>query len=520
MLEKYLNSRFLVLYLSPFFLGSLSVFSFQPYNITFINFFILPIFFYLTVYINSKSKNNFRKKPYKKNLFIFGILFGFGFYLSGISWITNSLTFDANFKILIPFAFVLIPLFLSLFMGFVTLLIGPFLSYNFSSILIFSGSIALSDYLRSKVLTGFPWNLWAYSVSSFTEIFQVLNLLGLFAFNLMVITIYILPALFFYKISTIRKTIVFFSMTLLILALYIYGSYKLNKNKVYLKKINERVNVKIVSPNFELEYGLNVKQIKNKLEKLIRYSEPDGNKKTFFIWPEGVFSGYNYNDILVFKNLIKKNFDKDHYIVFGVNKLKDNTKKYYNSLVVINNEFEIIQQYNKQKLVPFGEFLPLEGLLNKFGLKKITEGQGSFQRGKNKINIQIEKLNILPLICYEVIFTKFIQEAKIDTNLIINISEDAWFGDTIGPHQHYIKSIYRAVENGTFLLRSANKGISAIIDNKGVEVKKLNRNEAGNIEFEVPLIKSKKNKNDLIFIVLLITYLIIFNFNKFKKYEK
>jgi len=336
----------------------------------------------------------------------------------------------------------------------------------------------------------------------------------------MVITIYILPALFFYKISTIRKTIVFFSMTLLILALYIYGSYKLNKNKVYLKKINERVNVKIVSPNFELEYGLNVKQIKNKLEKLIRYSEPDGNKKTFFIWPEGVFSGYNYNDILVFKNLIKKNFDKDHYIVFGVNKLKDNTKKYYNSLVVINNEFEIIQQYNKQKLVPFGEFLPLEGLLNKFGLKKITEGQGSFQRGKNKINIQIEKLNILPLICYEVIFTKFIQEAKIDTNLIINISEDAWFGDTIGPHQHYIKSIYRAVENGTFLLRSANKGISAIIDNKGVEVKKLNRNEAGNIEFEVPLIKSKKNKNDLIFIVLLITYLIIFNFNKFKKYEK
>ena len=83
--------------------------------------------------------------------------------------------------------------------------------------------------------------------------------------------------------------------------------------------------------------------------------------------------------------------------------------------------------------------------------------------------------------------------------MIINISEDGWFGDTIGPNQHYAKAIFRAVEKGTYLLRSANKGISAIIDNKGILIKQLNRNEAGNIELDVPLIKSKKNKNDLIF---------------------
>ena len=137
MLDKYLNNRFLVLYLTPFFIGLLTVFSFQPFNITLLNFLILPIFFYLIVYINKKSKSIFRKKPYRKNLFTFGFLFGFGFYLSGISWITNSLTFDENFKILIPFAIILIPLFLGLFLGFVVLIIGPFLNYNFSSILIF-----------------------------------------------------------------------------------------------------------------------------------------------------------------------------------------------------------------------------------------------------------------------------------------------------------------------------------------------------------------------------------------------
>ena len=114
------------------------------------------------------------------------------------------------------------------------------------------------------------------------------------------------------------------------------------------------------------------------------------------------------------------------------------------------------------------------------------------------------------MICYEVIFTELVQKSETNTNLIINISEDGWFGDSIGPDQHFSKSIFRAIENNTFFLRSANKGISAIIDNKGNVIKQLNRNEAGSIEFNVPLIKSNKNKNDLIFFILLITYLFIF----------
>ena len=114
MIEKYLNNRLVILYLIPFFFGSLTILTFEPFNFTILNFIIFPLFFYLVVYINKKSKVTYRKKPFKKNLFIFGLLFGFGFYLSGISWITNSLTFDENFKILIPFALVLIPLFLEI----------------------------------------------------------------------------------------------------------------------------------------------------------------------------------------------------------------------------------------------------------------------------------------------------------------------------------------------------------------------------------------------------------------------
>ena len=118
MIKKYLNSRFLTLYLIPFIIGSFTTLTFQPFNYTFINLLVFPTCFYLLVFINKKSRSIYRKKPYKKNFFIFGMLFGFGFYLSSISWITNSLTFDENFKILIPFSLILIPLFLSLFIAF------------------------------------------------------------------------------------------------------------------------------------------------------------------------------------------------------------------------------------------------------------------------------------------------------------------------------------------------------------------------------------------------------------------
>ena len=510
MIEKYLNNRFLSLYLIPFIFGSLTTLSFAPFNLSLINFFILPLIFYLLVYINKKSKAVYRKKPYKKNLFIFGSAFGFGFYLSGISWITNSLTFDENFKILIPFALILIPLFLSLFIGLTLLVIGPLLKLDFASLVVFSLSLAFSDYLRSNILTGFPWNLWAYSAIEFKEILQIVNVIGLYSFNLFVITVFTLPAIIFFKISKTKKLIGFLFIFSIILSFYIYGNYEINKNKEYLRGNIEKTYVKIISPNFDLEYGLSVQAIENRFKKLIKYSDPDKNKETLFIWPEGVFSGYSYDEILIFRKLITKNFSKKHNIIFGVNKLSPNSNQYYNSMLVLNNNFDIIQSYNKRKLVPFGEFLPFENIFKKVGLKKITEGHGSFLEGKENNNLIFGKLRILPLICYEIIFPSLIKKSDDKTNLIINISEDGWFGKSIGPDQHFSKSILRAIESNTFLLRSANRGVSAIIDNKGNIIKKLNRNEAGNIEFQVPIIKSNKIKNDLIFFILLITYLLFF----------
>ena len=511
MVEQYLNNRFLVLYITPLLLGLLTVFSFQPFNFSILNFFILPLFFYFIVFIKKKSRSTYRKKPYRKNLFIFGTIFGFSFFLSNIHWITNSLTFDENFKILIPFGLILIPLFLSLFFSLVTIIVGPLLSLNLPSIIFFSASLAVSDFIRAKILTGFPWNLWVYSFSSLTEVIQVLNIVGLFAFNLLSITIFLLPAVLFLKLDFVKKILILLLLPILFFLSYIYGSHSINLNQKKLKDVEEKFNLKVISPNFDLIYGLDNEEIEIRLKKLIKYSEPEKNLKTLFVWPEGVFSGYSFDEIIKLKSIFKENFSKNHFILFGINKINEKEKGIYNSLIITNYQLEILQEYNKQKLVPFGEFLPMENFLRKFGFKKITEGHGSFLKGQKQNNLIIENLNILPLICYEIIFTELIQSSKNKTNLIVNISEDGWFGQSIGPHQHFAKSIFRAVENNTFLVRSANKGISAIINNKGEILKKLTSFEAGNIQIEIPLIKNKnKNKNDLIFFALLITYIFVF----------
>ena len=193
-------------------------------------------------------------------------------------------------------------------------------------------------------------------------------------------------------------------------------------------------------------------------------------------------------------------------------------------MVVLNHKLEILSLYNKINLVPFGEFLPFEKILSKFGLKKITPGYSSFSSGDERKLINLgnkfkEKL-ILPLICYEIIYPAKIKKNNQFPDLVINISEDAWFGDSIGPHQHYAKAIYRAVEEGVFIARSANKGISGFIDPNGRTLKFLDISESGNVEYKMPhFAKSSlysQYGNKIFFLIILMYIFLVLIFKKFK----
>jgi Apolipoprotein N-acyltransferase len=172
---KFFNRRFFILFIFPLFLGSITVLGFNPFNLLFVNAFSMSMLFYLVFYVKKKTQSSYRKKPFLKNLFFLGTSYGFGFFLFGLYWITYSLTFDPSFKFLIPFALIFIPLFLSLFFSLPIILIGRFVEFKISSIILISILFSISDFLRSFILTGFPWNLWAYSLSWSQESLQILN---------------------------------------------------------------------------------------------------------------------------------------------------------------------------------------------------------------------------------------------------------------------------------------------------------------------------------------------------------
>jgi len=515
---KNLFKKSYVVLLYPFFLGFLTSFSLPPYNYFIINFFTFSLFFIFII----KHLEVWEKK------FIYfkcGWLFGFGYFLSSLYWITIALTFDENFKILAPLSLIVIPSFLAVFYGLAIFIFSFFIkNKNISLVLIFSIIFGTIEFIRGTILTGFPWNLFAFSFSENLKFIQILSITGTYGFNMICITFFLIPAIFILKKE---KKEIFACLFFMFIAAFflIFGHIKLNNQKLVPLQKNDYI-IKVVSPKINIDRFYNNNNERKIIKDLIRLSSPDKDIPTIFIWPEGILTSTNLRDISIYKDLFIKNFSKKHLIILGINDaINDNGKiKIYNSLAVIDKNLNIKNFYYKNKLVPFGEFLPLENYLKKIGLRSITNNYESFSKGKTRKVIDTKNeyfsFSFLPLICYEIIYSgKLFKASNFD--FIINISEDGWFGNSVGPHQHFSHSIFRAIEEGKNIIRSTNNGITAHIGFNGEIIKKIESTHSGVIE----IIKFKKinstffskNGNKIFFYLLIIYISFVFFINIKKK---
>ena len=224
-------------------------------------------------------------------------------------------------------------------------------------------------------------------------------------------------------------------------------------------------------------------------------------------------------------DIFNQSFGENHLIGLGItkNELENEKYKFYNSFSVFDNKLNLIKDYKKINLVPFGEFLPLEKLLGIIGFKTLTHNIGSFEKGDSRQIIEVgknfKKLKFLPLICYEIIYSGNLTK-NYNFDFIINISEDGWFGKSIGPKQHFTHSIFRAIESGKYVIRSANNGRAAIINPLGEIEKKIDYGSDGYLDFEKrrnidPTFFSKYGNKIFIIFILLYIFL-IFSFNRIK----
>ena len=418
----------------------------------------------------------------------------------------------------------MVPAFLALFYGLVTFI---FYVINFKNVLssffLYSLIFGLIEYLRGNILTGFPWNLIVYSFSENISFLSLLSVIGTYSFNLIAISFFSAPAIYILKKSK-KEIIVCILILLLPIFFFTHGLYY---KKKFLSNETEKnsILIRVIGSSISLNRFYDNNQTEKIIRELIKLSSPDHNQKTFFLWPEGIIPNIYQDELYSYNSLFSKNFGENHQIGFGVTSRSSigNNYKYFNSFSVFDNNLNLIQNYNKNNLVPFGEFLPLENILNKIGLKTITNNFGSFDKGDSRNVISIksgsDQFKFLPLICYEIIYSGNLSK-DLNYNFIFNISEDGWFGKSIGPKQHFAHSIFRAIENGKYILRSANNGMTAIINPLGEIEEKIDFGEDGFIDFKESrshprtIFSTYGNK---IFLILILLYIfIIFSFNRIK----
>ena len=308
-----------------------------------------------------------------------------------------------------------------------------------------------------------------------------------------------------------------FFLLLLPIIFYLIGSFKIRsfqslnlvKNDYVIRAIGSKIHLNRFYGNIDAA---------SVIDELIELSEPNLDTKTLFIWPEGIIPNINQSELNKFEFLFNKRFNKNHLLGIGINSFES---KFYNTFSFYDHELNLVDTYNKVKLVPFGEFLPFEKILGNVGLKSLTNNYQSFSSGENREIIRINKndfdLKLLPLICYEIIYSGEIFDNS-DFDYILNISEDGWFGNSVGPHQHFAHSIFRAIESGKYLIRSANNGITAIINPTGYTEKKIPLGNSGYIDFSEKRVLNttlfSKLGNKLFLIIILLYIFLIFSFNR------
>jgi len=500
------------------FLGAVSSYSLPPYNYFIINFITFSLFF---IFIFNKKKRTRSNKCFFK----YGWCFGFGYFLFSLYWISISLTFDENLKFLIPVAIVLLPAFLAVFYGLITYLFSIFYSKSvISSFLIFSILFGTIEFIRGSILTGFPWNLISFSFSDSVYFIQILSLLGTYSFNLICISLFTVPALFILRNS--RVEIIVCSFFILVSAFFlVFGSIKKN-NFNSLESIKNPYTIRAISSNISLDRFYSKQDELKIINELIDIGASTKiETPIIFLWPEGIIPDSYLREMTIYKDLFLKKFRDHDLIIMGLNskERKNDKNLLFNSMTVFNNKLDIIVNYNKINLVPFGEFTPFESILNLIGLKTITNSYQSFSSGKTRVPLNIKNskidLNLLPLICYEIIYSgKLSKDDNFD--YIFNISEDGWFGNSIGPKQHFAHSIFRSIESGKYIIRSANNGISGIINPIGLVEQEVEFGSTGYVELsESKLVNPTlfmKYGNKIFLMFILVYIFFIFSFNNFR----
>lgn len=438
------------IFILSFIAGCIAVLSFAPFSVYPLSIVAFALLLFSWIKLNGK--------PWQT--FLSGWLFGLGFFGFGVSWVYISLNTYGNAPSL--FAALLTLLFVS-FLALFPALNGYLFNKLFPSnnlpkmLMFFPASVVLLEFLRSFIFTGFPWLFAGYSQIN-SPLKNIAPIFGVYGVSF---AVFLTSAAIVGFFLTKKK---FFKLLILLMVIFLWvGSYCLHNVKWTTPK-GESIRVSLVQGNIPLEDKWDEKKANSIMQDYYDLSFSDETTGQIIVWPEGAIPLLQWQIPKALKNIAKDARKFKTTIVTGIIYQPIGSDKYYNGMIALGESDSL---YLKKRLVPFGEFLPFKPLLS-WLLNFLYIPWSDFSSGDYKQKDFIAgNLSIAPFICYEIAYPLMSLGYFPKAELLLNISENAWFGHSIASSQQLEMARMRSLETGRYQIVCTNSGMTAIIDSSG-----------------------------------------------------
>jgi apolipoprotein N-acyltransferase len=435
--------------------------------------------------------------PRLKSAALVGFWFGFGYFLAGLYWIAEAFLVEPwRHGWLIPFVMTAMPGGMALFFAAAAALAIALWLPGAGRVFALAIALGLAEYARGHVLTGLPWNLIGYGLLATVPLMQIAALLGVYALSLLAVLLFASPAaLFAPSGSRLGGGIGSAALAGLLVTLlglgYVWGERRLAS----AAHDSTGVRLRIVQANVDQAEKWRPENSVEIFNEYLELTKAGGLENIgIVIWPETAvpFLLADAPDAL---SAIGDALPHGTSLLVGSGRLVEESDapgepiadRIYNSLLVVDDQGGVIGSYDKIHLVPFGEYLPLQSFLESLGIMQLTGVRGGFAVGKGPRLLAVPGAPpASPLICYEIIFPDEVTDRAARPGWFINITNDAWFGSSAGPYQHFHQAQVRAIEQGLPVARAANTGISAVIDPYGRILAEIGLGERGAIDADLP----------------------------------
>ncbi|MGF9759942.1 apolipoprotein N-acyltransferase [Microvirga sp. 0TCS3.31] len=417
------------------------------------------------------TKGSPRWAPFKAAAFL-GWFWGFGYFVAGLWWLGAAFLVEADqFAWAMPFGVLGLPALLAFFPALGFALARLLWLPDARRILAFAFGLTISEVLRGNLFTGFPWNSPGMALGQNLWLMQSASLVGLYGLTFLSLCIGAAPAVLLTGLTTRARWIAPTLAAAVLLGLAGFGFWRVPAEA---SATVPDVRLRLMQPNLPQDAKFNPRNRDAIMRHYLSLSGrpvQNGAAPTHVIWPESAFPFLLHRDPASLAQIAAL-LQPGSVLITGAARMDEPLPgeavgKFYNAIQVIDDQGTILGSYDKAHLVPFGEYVPkfLDAVIRAVGLRQFVHIPGGFEPADRRMALSIPGLPpVAATICYEAIFPGEILSDGTRPNLILNVTNDAWFGETPGPYQHFAQARLRAVEEGLPLVRAANTGISAIVD--------------------------------------------------------